>query len=88
MFLLIILKQHLHKNAKIVNTSTRKNCQFVLPSYNLENQKGRWNHLREATENEGIIIGVIGIRKLMNKWLETKKLTDLRRIDRAVYIGI
>ena len=83
-----ILKHHLHKNAKIVNTSTRKNFQFVLPAYNLENQKGRWNHLREAAENEGIIIGVNGIRKLMNKWFETKTLTDLRRIDRAVYIGI
>ena len=72
-----ILKHHLHKNAKIANTSTRKNSQFVLPAYNLENQKGRWNHLREASENEGIIIGVKGIRKLMNKWFETKTLRDL-----------
>ncbi len=84
----LILKQHLDENAKIVNTSTRKNCRFVLPAYNLENQKGRWNNLREAAENEGIIIGVKGIRKLMNKWFETKTLTDLRRIDRAVYIGV
>jgi hypothetical protein len=60
--LFLILKQHLHKNAKIVNTSTRKNCQFVLPAYNLENQKGRWNNLREAVENEGIIIDVKGKR--------------------------
>jgi hypothetical protein len=86
--LFLILKQHLDENAKIVNTSTRKNCRFVLPAYNLENQKGRWNNLREAAENEGIIIGVKGIRKLMNKWFETKTLTDLRRIDRAVYIGV
>jgi hypothetical protein len=86
--LFLILKQRLDENAKIVNTSTRKNCQFVLPAYNLENQKGRWNNLREAAENEGIIIGVKGIRKLMNKWFETKTLTDLRRIDRAVYIGV
>ena len=73
----LILKQHLDENAKIVNTSTRKNCRFVLPAYNLENQKGRWNNLREAAENEGIIIGVKGIRKLMNKWFETKTLRDL-----------
>jgi hypothetical protein len=44
--------------------------------------------LREAAENEGIIIGVKGIRKLMNKWFETKTLTVLRRINRAVYTGI
>jgi hypothetical protein len=53
-----ILKHHLHKNAKIVNISTRKNCRYLLPAYNLENQKARWKHLREAAENEGIIIGV------------------------------
>jgi hypothetical protein len=44
--------------------------------------------LREASENEGNIIGIKGIRKLMNKWFETKTLTDLRIIDRPVYIGI
>jgi hypothetical protein len=55
--------------------------------------------LREAAENERIFIGVKGIRKLTNKWFETKTLidlpksnvlakisiTDLKRIDRAVY---
>ncbi len=75
-----ILKHHLHKNAKIVNTSTRKNFQFVLPAYNLENQKERWNHLREAAENEGIIIGVNGIRKLMNKWFNYEIMRLSKRL--------
>jgi hypothetical protein len=33
--------------------------------------------LREAVENEGIIIDVKGKRKLINKWFETKTLRDL-----------
>jgi hypothetical protein len=53
--------------------------------------------LREAAENERIFIGVKGIRKLTNKWFETLidfpksnvlakiSITDLKRIDRAVY---
>ncbi len=48
--------------------SILKNCQFVLPAYNFENQRGRCNHFREVTENEDIIICVKGIRKLKNKW--------------------
>jgi hypothetical protein len=44
--------------------------------------------LREAAENKGIIIDVKVIRKWMNKWFETKTLTDLSRIYRSVYIGI
>ena len=33
--------------------------------------------MREAAEIEVIIIVVKGIRKLMNKWFETKTLRDL-----------
>ena len=72
---------------------------ICITSLTLENEKGRWNRLREAAENERIFIGVKGIRKLTNKWFETKtlrdlpksnvlakiRITDLMRIDRAVY---
>jgi hypothetical protein len=49
----------IHQRERIVN---------LYSQLNLGNKKGRWDRLREAAENEGIIIGVKGIRKLMNKW--------------------
>jgi hypothetical protein len=52
----------IHQRERIVN---------LYYQLNLENEKGRWNRLREAAENETIIIGVKGIRKLTNKWFET-----------------
>jgi hypothetical protein len=45
---------------------------ICITSLTLENEKGRWNRLREAAENERIFIGVKGIGKLTNKWFETK----------------
>jgi hypothetical protein len=53
----------IHQRERIVN---------LYYQLNLENEKGRWNRLREAAENERIFIGVKGIGKLTNKWFETK----------------
>jgi hypothetical protein len=69
----------MHQRERIVN---------LYSQLNLGNVKGRWNRLREAAENEGIIIRVNGIRKLMNKWFDTKTLRDLPKSNVLAIISI
>jgi hypothetical protein len=74
-----ILNYHLHNVKDFIKLSKmprlsidhREKIVNLFFQHHSDNQKERWKFCIEVAENEGIIIGVIGIRKLMNKWFET-----------------
>ena len=69
-----------------LSTARRNRIVSLYYQYELQNVKGKYGTLKELAAEENIYVGEVAIRKLMEKWFNTKSICNLSRSNGSTKI--